>query len=390
MKKQLLTTTALVAAGVIAASSPAFAQKKGNVVQLEVKGYMEYVLGILFDQADGIVDDNVPAVDNHMESEIWFKGSGKLDNGITITADAQFENIGVGPRVDETYIRVSGFFGSLMLGQEDNAANLMVTGYSGSWATGVGQNLTFDRADWIGLPVGFVGGGSRFNATLNDIRLRSGGEDDSMKISYFTPRFEGVQVGVSYIPNFARQGPGRGGAVASTAGVYNQGFSIAANFDRKFDQVRVGIAGGYLQAESPGTVVGVNTKDMSAYVLAARVDFGGIRLAGAYKKNDDVRDNTGTSATTSLDGGLFDVGARYTWGPNAVSVGYSQGETEGTIATAGDDEEKGFMVGLRRILGPGVHLKGTIHYSDYTDEVNAGATSSNDGVAATTSILLIF
>jgi hypothetical protein len=172
MRKQLLATTALVAAGVMAASAPASAQKKGNTVKLGLKGYMEQIVGIAFDRPK-IEDISTSqtggrgTLDVDTESEIHFKGSGKLDNGISILADVQLEVTGSpGNVIDEQYMVIRGNFGQVNLGSEDNAGHLMTIGYIGSWATGVGQNLTFDSADWIPLPTG-VSPGARFDGTLN-------------------------------------------------------------------------------------------------------------------------------------------------------------------------------------------------------------------------------
>jgi hypothetical protein len=254
MRKQLLATTALVAAGMMAATAPASAQKKGNTVKLGLKGYMEQVVGFAFDRAkaedisdntfgDGDAVAGRGSFDIDTESEIHFKGSGKLDNGITILADVQLEVSGSpGNIIDEQYLIVRGNFGQVILGSEDNAGHLMTIGYSGTWATGVGQNLTFDTTDWIHLPQG-IDPTRRFDGTLNDPRLRST-ENDSNKISYFTPRFEGFQLGASYIPKFLQETSVLSTTVATKNGVYHEGWAIGANFDRRFDQVRVGIAAG--------------------------------------------------------------------------------------------------------------------------------------------------
>ncbi len=183
---------------------------------------MEQIVGVVLDRSD--VESSTAransktSFDQQTESEIHFKGSGKLDNGITILADVQLEVTGSpGNVIDEQYLIERGGFGQLTLGSEDNAGHLMTIGFTGSWATGVGQNLTFDLTDWISLPTD-ISAGARFDGTLNDPRLRSL-ENDSSKISYFTPRFSGFQIGGSYIPNFQQQtATGGGGSVAGKSG----------------------------------------------------------------------------------------------------------------------------------------------------------------------------
>ena len=244
MNKQLQATTALVAVSMLAATS--LANAAGKTVKLGLHGYMEQIVGVVFDRSDNEATtaraNSKTSFDQMTESEIHFKGSGKLDNGITIIADVQLEVSGSpGNLIDEQYMIVRGGFGQLTLGSEDNAGHLMTIGYLGSWATGVGQSLTFDLTDWISLASG-INAGARFDGTLNDPRLRSL-DNDSSKISYFTPRFSGFQVGASYIPNFQQQtATGGGGSVAGKSGNYHEGWAIGANYTGKFDKVGVGIA----------------------------------------------------------------------------------------------------------------------------------------------------
>lgn len=381
MKKQLLATTALIATGMLAAGGAAHAQQKAKKPFITVGGYHEEVVGFNIDQDENVVGDKA-AIDQHGETEIHFTGHATLDNGITLRAHTELDVADpAGDTIDETYLIIRGSFGQVTLGSEDNAGHMMTIGYSGSWATGVGQNLTFDVADWITIPPGF---NHDFDGTVNDVRLRSG-DNDSQKITYYTPRFEGFQLGFSYIPNFEQD---MNGSVAAVSAQYHDGIAIGANFDRKFDQFGIGIAAGYLQAEGAD---GTTIPDMDAWNVAGRVDFGGFRVAGAYKKNNDLRDSPGAAANTatSNSGSIWDVGARYRWGPNGVSLTYSHGENEAVIATPGDDEKDAAMLSYGRNLGPGVLWSVNLIWADYTGEV-AGSTDDNDGMAATTAIRLSF
>ena len=395
MKRHLLASTALVAAGVLMAGSHANA---ANTVKLGVHGYMEQLVGVIFDRADGEASSaaasSATSFDQHTESEIHFKGSGKLDNGITIIADVQLEVAGSpGNVIDEQYLIVRGSFGQLTLGSEDNAAHLMTIGYQGSWPTGAGQNLTFDRADWINLDKSGIPGGARFDGTLNDVRLRSL-DNDSSKVSYFTPRFSGFQVGMSYIPNFT-QSTSVGGEAVATKSTYHEGIAVGANYNGKFDKIGVGVAFGYLMAESAGVNAATattydNTGDMKVYGGGIRIDFGGFRVAAGFKHNEDVFSST----TRSLSGTMYDIGARYRQGPNMVSIGYLTGEMDaekGGLDT-GDEEEEGLMLSYARILGAGVKWHANLMWADYKNDLaaTAAAPNANDGWAATTGLRLSF
>ncbi len=381
MKKQLLTTTALVAAGVLAAGGAAHAQKKAKKPFITVNGYMEQVVGFSIDQDENVVGDKA-AIDTHREDEVHFNGHAKLDNGISLRAHWELDGnlVSQGSDViDEAYLIIRGSFGQLTLGSEDNAAHMMTIGYSGSWATGVGQNLTFDQSDWVTIPPGF---NKDFDSTINDVRLRNG-DNDSEKISYYSPRFGGFQLGISYIPEFAQD---MNGSVASVSAAYHDGIALGANFDRKFDKFGIAVAAGYLTADSPD---GIATPDPESWNIALRLDFGGFRVSGAFKNNDDQRDSNGASTLTSNSGEIFDVGVRYRWGPNGVSLVYAHGEGEATIATPGDDELDAAMLSYARNLGPGVKWSVNLFWVDYTGE-DAGSADDNDGTALTTALRMNF
>ena len=410
MNKQLLASTALVAAGMLMA--PSMANAAGQTVKLGLHGYMEQLVGVVFDRSD---DESTTtraqsktSFDQSTESEIHFKGSGKLDNGITIIADVQLEVSGSpGNIIDEQYMIIRGGFGQLTLGSEDNAGHLMTIGYSGTWATGVGQNKTFDTADWIALASG-IAAAARHDGTLNNVTLRSL-DNDSSKISYFTPRFSGFQVGASYIPNFQQQTvTGQGGSVAGKSALYHEGWALGANYNGKFDKVGVGIAVGYLTAKSDGaqsaTVENTtnqtwkNDDDMSAISGAIRVDFGGFRLAAAVKRNEDVVNGAGgvgngVTSSRSLDGVIWDIGARYKMGPHMMSVGYSTARMQGEVG-GGNETEDDLMISYARNLGAGVKWHANLMHQDTSDDHRGAALANGksdiSGWAMTTGIQLTF
>jgi predicted porin len=334
--------------------------------------------------------------------------------------------------IDEHFLVMRGSFGQFEVGAMDSAAIKTTVGYMGSWATQVGENSAFGPGDWISGVAGGVNFGGH-DGTLRNMQLRMF-DDDSNKISYYTPRFEGFQLGVSYTPNsqqntFAGSGgsPAPSGAVAGSPGavigngtelgvphknVYHEGWSIGANFDRKFGDLGVGVAAGYVTAKSPGTnsvetaAAWKNTDDAQTWGIGAAIEWGPFKVSGGYRENKDVRDGfssqtgtgSGTSIATSLDGTLYDVGGRFTFGPNAVSVSYRSGNVEGIKTDPADVEEEAFMVSFRRTLGPGVNWDANIFHLKTTGEPTATAaaapagTNPNEvsGWAFTTAIQLAF
>jgi predicted porin len=385
LKKHLMTTTALIAAGLLAGPGAALAQKASKPT-LTLGGWVEGIVGFADNDDDGGngIAKRVD-FDTQYDSEFHFKGQAVLDNGIRIRTRAELEGETAGDQIDEAYIAISGYFGEIRAGSEDNAAHLMVTPYSGSWATGVGQNLFFDTGDWIVQPSGHTANRS----TRLDL-----GEADSNKITYFTPRIAGVQLGATYMPSFteATATSSAQDKIPATNSSPHNGFAVAANFDRKFDQLRVGLGAGYAQVKQAGDASDFDDLgDPKGYNVGGSLEFQGFKVSAGYKREWN-RGSSSTGASTPLtrlDNEVLDIGGRYIFGKNAVSVGYMHQEGDGAAAVAGEDETDRMLVSYRRILGPGVHYRLNFFYADYEGE-NAGSADDNDGYAITTSVRVNF
>ena len=201
MKKQLLAGTAFVAAAMLVAGG-AMAQdkmkKKMMKPSISVNGYYEAVVGGILDEDLGAGSSDTSALDTRTDAEIYFNGRATLDDGMKIHAHIQLEGMDqhanakhTGDPIDEYSISVSGSFGNIILGGTGGAPVKMLTGLSGSWATGVGENLNFDNA-WV---PGAQPGPLHYN--VRHSRLDTG---DGEKITYISPKFGGFQVGLTYSP----------------------------------------------------------------------------------------------------------------------------------------------------------------------------------------------
>ena len=316
MKKQLLTTTALVAAGVLALSGGAIAadMKKPS---LKISGVFEQGIGI---QSQDNMDEKVM---QQQDAEIHFTASMKLDNGITVSGHTQLEvdtdQQGLNPksptgtrdRIDENYVSVKGSFGQINLGATDSASYKMVYGYMGHPGTGAGHlNLGFDGG--LAGPTAFAGRG------LPRI------PNDDPTIVYFTPRISGLQAGVSYVQSNAK-------------GDLEDIVSTAVNYNGKFGDAGVGAAVGYIAADGAG-----DGKDTTVLSGGIKVTFGGLTAAAGVVRNSMDNDMPNEDHTRT------DVGVRYKFGMNAVRVGHLQNSDDADV------DQSGTIVTFARTLGPGV------------------------------------
>ena len=121
MKKVLLGTTALVAAGVLAGGGVQAAEG----VKLGVGGYFNSAFGYVDeDDGDGESGHNHYSTALNQDNEIHFKGQATLENGITVGARVELEGFTSGDQVDERWVYFRGGFGELRYGDEDDARKL--------------------------------------------------------------------------------------------------------------------------------------------------------------------------------------------------------------------------------------------------------------------------
>jgi predicted porin len=338
MKKSLLATTALAAMGAVAVASPASAK-----FEVGVSGYMEQWFGYA-DNNDNQRASN-DAFDQISDSEFFIGFSQTLDNGLKIGGEIQVEGQqdASAEHVDEQYIYVSGSFGRIELGTDNGAAYRMHYGIA---SQGVGLDES-DITNWIGGTAGDL----RRTATVTGI------DNDENKITYFSPRINGFQVGASYMPERDVNNATVNQATPEADGARDNGFSVAANYKNSFNELSLAASIGYEDGGEDDAVAG----DESALSLGLRVGFGGFTASVAYGEHQ--RDDG-----TATDVNNFGVGLAYANGPMGVSMGYIRGEDSDS-----NEEQDSYEVGVSYKMGPGVKAVGSVYYGRHqTNNINDG------------------
>ena len=343
MKKSLLATTALAALGAVAVAGPATAAEK---IKVSVGGYMEQWFG--YADSKESVQANSDGFDQQSDGEIHFKGSTTLDNGIKIGINVQLEAQGSADTIDEQFAYVEGSFGRINLGSENAASYLM---HYGIPSMGAGLD-SGDSANWVAL--------TEFTMARTNGR---GLDNDAEKLTYFTPRFSGFQLGASYVPSIAQDNDI---APAQNDGVRDDSFSVAMNFNRAFGDIKVMASAGY---QDFGDDDGVAGQDLESYQFGLRLGFGGFGIAGTYGEEDRANGSFGAAdrarlgvANDQLFAGTqetFGAGVNYAAGPFGVSLAYIGAEIKDL-----NKEQDVFELGAKYILGPGVEARGSIYYSE--------------------------
>ena len=378
MKKHLLGTTAFAAASL--ATSGAMAQSLEDRVQtleeqmlmgspgsgfdINISGWMQ---GGFFIQ--DIDPDTIGAIANYVGAtgmedysdydvkmsgaEVQFTARKRLPQGIRIGGRVELSGFTTRDQVDETYIWVQSRFGRVILGADDDVYNKMHYSVPFPSLNGV------DSPNYRHTVATAVRAGT--NASL---------AGDSNKLSYFTPRIAGVQLGISYTPhNGNRNGEANGSGARDLNGVSLENvIGVGATFRRRISGFFVGASAGWQGGTSNVTydpdgpdgrvfshpadptnsftvnrpITGVKT-DPSSWHIGGNISKDGWRVGGAYARYEG-HGSPLTFDLTALNGdeniidisdrveqSVWAVGASYSIGPWTAGIGYLQAEGEGRV-----------------------------------------------------------
>jgi outer membrane protein OmpU len=354
MKKFLLSTSAIVGLGLIAA--PVGAAEK---IKLSLGGNMSQYIGYANAEDDTGARETA-SFDTQSDAEVHFKGSTTLDNGFKIAVKIEMEG-DAAAGVDESYMDISkDGLGNLRIGMEDD-----------------NQSLTIVRA-----PKGIDGSFDDYipetNITMKD-GLDSPTNDDSNKILYFSPRISGVQVSAGWEPE-ADGGDG-GGDAPNYFSDNGQAYALAVTYKGALADVGVSAQYGYRHESGDAALTGL-VNHSAGLSLSSQ----GFTLGGGYART--IQDNTGV--TTSYDGSRWEVGMRYAFGPSTVGVYHHDGSAEGLVATVADDSWRITSVNFDHKLSDGVTFRSTVFNVDYDEETNVDANEQSGGWGVIAGVALSF
>jgi len=370
MKKSLYMTSALVAAGLLAFGSTD-AVAKAKKMKVGISGSYKAVIGYARQQSaftnvgTGTTATDYNELDVKTDSEVHFKGSTKLDNGLTMAVKVELEgDTETAADIDATGLTISGGFGSILLGSEVAASAILSQG--GAHKVGaIGGAGGGDAASWVQRPAA--------NAVAA-VQGHNIGGGEHMKIRWLSKAFSGFTIGASYVPSMTG-GTGMA-ANGGTAGTENAQIDAGVKYSGKM--------GGNSVTASYTTWRVDGASDQNSWAAGATVGFGAINIAVGYL---DVSDETKTAAgltqsgtAASADREAVNVGVQYTAGPMKVALNYFNAEAPLATATAGDDAVTKIVLGTTYNMGPGVDFVGSLAQVDWADET-AAVGSNNKGTA---------
>ncbi len=393
--RRLLATTALTFVGVW--SGAGHAQTNVEPLKLTVGGFFgQFVSYIHQDDVAARANGSsgkVTRIDESSNSEIHFNGRMGLANGLTLGFRVELEANTDADQIDESYMFLESRFGRLELGSINNVAYRMhyeaPEAFTRGWLTDDG-NLTNNVVNPTGSP--------SLDSTLIGTQNRFF-DNDSEKINYYTPRFSGFQVGVSYIPNSAQD---RNSAPDPISTAYSRGLAAGANFVRTFGSFDVATSLGYMTWEGPQTSPTTSAPDPDAWQAGLQVGYAGLKVGGSYAEIRDGRSgSSGTNAAAStagtganrVDGRAWNLGAMYTFGPAAVSLTYADGRNDSSPAAGpsfGDDKFTGVSLAGKYTLGPGVSFEGVLFRTEFEGSGSTPPPNDNTATGLLFGLLLTF
>jgi len=396
MKKALLGTTALIAAGL--AVGDAYA---ADGVKLSIGGRYMGAAGVVFDDSD------VPGLDDtwrnyvfKQDVEVYFLGETVLDNGLTVGARVELEGQTSGDQIDAVYAYFSGGFGEIRFGDTGEAmAQLCYLVPSASAIFGADSpNFNFSNQG--------VAGYGATNGTCYGL------DDKSTKIVYFSPNFAGFSFAASFTPDNTEDTrntlgtsaiSGLGGAATRfkiDTGQNSENLSVAGNFTHDFNGINLVVGGGGTWSFDRENSPNDERHDYNAY---AQVGFSGFTVGGAF----GYRGNRGGDGSDDL---VWGGGVTYNWDAWTVGLGYTHatyeivqpggviGSTTGgagtpvAVTSTSDvvDYSNIFSLTASYALGPGIQIDGVVEYYDYQADDEQGSDRDYTGFAFGLGTLISF
>jgi predicted porin len=382
MKKILLGTTALI--GMAAFSGAASA----DTPKVTLGGFADFQVGV----SNQDLDDDLRSHSFRSDTEVTLRIDGVMDNGlkygggINLEADVDgdgdgavtgFDNDNQGFNASQTYLYVEGMWGRMEMGSRVGVTNTMKVdassiaratgGIDGDWryftAPTIAGGEQFIATPDLILDYGFVGG----VAGAGSYQQQFGDEstENNNKVTYYTPRFAGFQVGLSYIVDST----GRGQLVSlpDADDTFENIFAGGINWEGKWDQFGIMLAA----TGEMGSAEDATVEDIRTWNLGAKFTYMGFSLAGSYGDWGD--------SARAVGGGLdeshyWTVGGAYETGPFGFSVTYINSQFD----QGGDEDEfDNISVGVDYKMAPGFTPYAEVSFL-HADPAGAVAGEDND------------
>lgn len=261
------------------------------------------------------------------DSELYIEADVSPSENVEIGAEIMFEVDADQPdevNADEAFMFLSGAFGLIQLGRTEGAEDSMALG-----------------ADTVAAGTGGIDGDAE---NLGDVKVFT--SEDAAKVSYYTPRINGLQLGASFTPD---TGDDEGASDNDEDGNddLQDHLGVGLNLARAFGEHAVGLAAvGSFGHSDDGA-----RDDLAAFSVGGTLALSEIELGASYGEVKEV-----------VDVDFATLGITFRLGNSTAGIGYNYVDEKGDaishiIVLSGD-------IGLF----DGVELQSDVSYADPEDE----------------------
>jgi len=216
--------------------------------------------------------------------------------------------------------------------------------------------------------VGEVSVGDGFSLqTPGTTILENEGDKDAQRFTYFTPRFSGFKLGLSYAGDGLQDSKVQGDADPTLTNI----FDIGANYMNSFGGVKIAVSGRWSIADAPGGL------DPDIWSAGANLGYAGFTIGGSYADLNDAGAGGG-----ARDGKVWDLGVSYETGPWGFSVTFLHGLNADDENPGFDEELDRFLLGASYRLARGLELNAYGAYLEFDEKVGDGGGRGGDDLEA--------
>lgn len=269
------------------------------------------------------------------DARIKFNVDGRLDTGmeygLAIVLDG---TVGASKALRENYLYFAGSWGKIIAGNTSGVLSTMAFGGYDNWGgTKFVDGGDFDRVvNWT-------------TGVLHNTNVVGDNSRDT-KFTYLTPRWNGVQFGVTYVPRTEHRGEDKINSITSTSTPKvpfdTDNISNGINFIHKFmGGVEIALSATsvfamrtHRETEGRGGIPFKRHKTFS-YCFGGDLSYGDFGVSIEYGNNGRSREVKGFKGSKPNAGQFVDFGMSYAWGATKFSGGfyYSWRKALGTIGT---------------------------------------------------------
>lgn len=338
MKNVLLAGTALLGLAFIA--TPASAE-----LNLDLGGYFRGY-AVYADQDAGGSNE----FEFKRDTEVHVSGETTLDNGLTVGFHTE-QLLGSGAldttngtsargntTTDEAYAYFSGNWGRVNFGQEDGAAYLLQIA-----APSADSNVDGLRS--------YINGVGNINSVTGALDYAQDEFRFQDKLTYLSPKFNGFQAGVSFMPSTNATVPATAGLGLDTA-EFENAYEVAARWDGEFNGFGISAGAGYTQADLNDAASIAFNDDLKSWNAGLNVAFNAFSVGAVFKTTDNaINADTDTWVFgAAWDNGPYHVGASYLTQDNDAGVGVNDAERA--------------TIGAGYTFGPGMTFRGAVAFGE--------------------------